>query len=513
MLRFSTTLPLRAEVTKENCIEICLNWLKSSQHYDTEGFPEDLAAYAKVLGSEGEHNVYIGESDFSIVNYAPEGTENDGEMSACRVIASYPEADYTTECIFQNIYGCKSISIQLDCTANQIGEIPSVHKPYIVRMFVESGLCDIDMSLDITDRYIVCKKENSELCANALRSSLLYLPIVYLSRTKNNNWWNTKVKKDGKIFDPAMYLANELSGVAHVICEGSIGISKKMIEATGDNCAYNGFVGIHYPGKREPRRMSIRSSDGDAWQFMQDIIHSVWDALSNNASIIHYDNVKEELLRYKLYVARENVKTIEENAEKLREHANEIKAERDIYEQLTEVADKNEKELKEQIKQLQNDKYELGVKIDSLAAKLSYKPSSGDFSLKKGDEDELYDGELNDLILSILSQVKTRYAEDSRGRLLIDSLLNANERVGECERILNTAERSFDGNGRLNESKSSDLKSVYFSVEKNKGQHPKLVFKGDNRYMFTISGSPGDHRAGKNLISEIRTKLDVEKKI
>lgn len=44
------------------------------------------------------------------------------------------------------------------------------------------------------------------------------------------------------------------------------------------------------------------------------------------------------------------------------------------------------------------------------------------------------------------------------------------------------------------------------------GTHYKITFH-DPRYMFTVSKTPGDHREGKNLISDICKAIDISWKI
>lgn len=69
----------------------------------------------------------------------------------------------------------------------------------------------------------------------------------------------------------------------------------------------------------------------------------------------------------------------------------------------------------------------------------------------------------------------------------------------------------FSGDGKLTSAKKSQLKSVGFSIEEE-GPHYKLIFH-DQRYMFTVSKTSGDHREGKNMISDIDKIIDIERKI
>jgi hypothetical protein len=50
------------------------------------------------------------------------------------------------------------------------------------------------------------------------------------------------------------------------------------------------------------------------------------------------------------------------------------------------------------------------------------------------------------------------------------------------------------------------LAKLGFDVSED-GKHYKAVFQGDGRYTFSISKTSSDHRAGKNLASDISNKL------
>ena len=60
-----------------------------------------------------------------------------------------------------------------------------------------------------------------------------------------------------------------------------------------------------------------------------------------------------------------------------------------------------------------------------------------------GSEDELYPGERNDLLYSVLSQVLNNYEQGTRPHSIIRSLPDANPRVGTCEKIIKGVKAIF----------------------------------------------------------------------
>ena len=142
---------------------------------------------------------------------------------------------------------------------------------------------------------------------------------------------------------------------------------------------------------------------------------------------------------------------------------------------------------------------------------LSKTDSSTGGLLKPGSEAELYPGEATDLLNSILTQVLPKLPPNSRSVALVESLLAANPSTGQCHQLVqNIREVFFDG-GRLNSTKKSLLRETGFEILED-GPHYKLIFCGDHRYQFSFPKTPSDTRGGRNNISEMCKRLDVEKK-
>ena len=134
-----------------------------------------------------------------------------------------------------------------------------------------------------------------------------------------------------------------------------------------------------------------------------------------------------------------------------------------------------------------------------------------DLFYRAGAEPELYPGERNDLLYSVLSQALKNYAKDTRPYCIITSLLDANPRVGTCEKILKEVKSILRQNNKMSRPVREQLKSLGFSVIED-GPHFKLKFK-DPRYMFTVSKTPSDSRSARNLAANICQKIDIEKRI
>ena len=172
--------------------------------------------------------------------------------------------------------------------------------------------------------------------------------------------------------------------------------------------------------------------------------------------------------------------------------------------------DKEKEELEAKVDELNQRVLSLRAERDGLMAARGTANRDGLF-YNTGSEDELYPGERNDLLYSVLSQVLNNYEQGTRPHSIIRSLLDANPRVGTCEKIIKGVKAIFRSGEKMTKTTKGQLKDLGFTIEED-GPHYKIVFK-DPRYMFTVAKTPGDYRGAKNLTTMICKTLDVEKKL
>lgn len=127
--------------------------------------------------------------------------------------------------------------------------------------------------------------------------------------------------------------------------------------------------------------------------------------------------------------------------------------------------------------------------------------------LKHGDEADLYDGEVRDIVLAALKDALDRVAQPgSRRDHVLRDLLEANEPRGEAEKMREELKgllrdyRSMDGKTK------TALTRLGFDLSDD-GKHWKAVFQGDPRYTFAFPKTGSDHRGGLNMVSDINSKL------
>ena len=474
MLVFSTRLPLKDEITQEECLHLFIKWVINSPNYSIDAVDYDVSSHK-------DFDCDYGDQTFAIRHYMDENIE----ISACRLENREPTAIWINDCIFLCENGNKSLLIQLNCNRTNFDtQMPKPHKPYIVRQFVESGYCKDDAGIPITDTALESDGEYYSKCVDIMNGTLTYsMPVVYVSC---DYWGNT-------VISPT-YLARQLGGVAHVFVEKSRDTALRLKEDTAGNNAHTEYVGIYFPGTKFCQKHGL-SYYHNYKVMSQEIIDSVWKALINRLDSQKFNWNHIIALQSRQKMAEWQKISIHDKA------------------QLTEYMDtfdQENKDLRDQIEDLNAEVYSLRSQLDTLRYVLNGNTEDTCF-FKMGAEPNLYAGERSDLLRSILLQVQSKYEPSSRPYILIQAMLAANPAIGECERVISGISTIFGGGGRLNKTSKAQLKDLGFTIEED-GPHYKIIFH-DPRYMFTVSKTPSDHREGKNMISQIRAVIDVNRKI
>lgn len=470
MLVFSTRLLLKDHVTQEMCLKLFIEWITGSKHYAINEITYDLS-------SQDDYRIEQDNAVFSIGHYNDENIK----LAACRLENKEAKAVWFNDCIFVDEGHNKAVLIQLNCNLIDYNtQLPDVHKPYIVRKFVDSGYCADDAGLPVLDIPIIANDDTINLISKIMNfETQNKMPVVYVSCDYGDQ---PKIN--------ASFLARQLSGVAHVFLETSRKTSLKLREMTDGKNVHNGYVGIYFPGSY-CERFNV-----DSFNYYKEagyaIIDSVWQALINriDSSVYNWSQImtlqaKQRMMQMKAA-----------NQEELVLYAN--------------TFDSENNELRSKIEDLNEQNANLRARLEALQYAVNSE-QSGEF-LRMGVEPDLYPGEHNDLLRSILTQVQHYYDSTSRAHNIIDALLEANPSVGECKRILSTIKGIFSGGARLKTSDKSKLKDLGFEILEDGASHYKLVFH-DSRYMFTVAKTPSDHREGKNLYSDICRVIDIDKKI
>lgn len=351
-------------------------------------------------------------------------------------------------------------------------------------MFIKSGYCSADGNIPITDMPIIAGEDNYEIYRDIICGKFSYeMPVVYISRDYL-----------GKTVVDPNYLARKLIGVAHVFVEKNHDIAMKLQTDTNGKNAYLGHVGIYFPGTQYYQNHGLGYYNNDCHKMCKGIIVDIWDALTNRVDSTKYNWNQILALQARQKMLQE--KSISEKS-------------KDELKQYIETFDVEKQELNNKVEKLNEMVFSLRAERDGLMEAKGTTNKDGLF-YKAGSEKELYYGERNDLLYSILSQVLNKYEKDTRPYCIIDSLLKANPPIGTCEKIIKGVEAVFRSSEKLTAVGKKQLKKLGFTIKED-GRHYKLIF-GDSRYMFTVSKTPSDYRGNKNLSSKICKVLNIARK-
>ena len=88
--------------------------------------------------------------------------------------------------------------------------------------------------------------------------------------------------------------------------------------------------------------------------------------------------------------------------------------------------------------------------------------------------------------------------------------MEINSERGEGREIFDALKNILSDGHDPKESDLKKLRALGFEIEDG-SKHYKLKFHGNEKYCYALSKTPSDHRAGKNLFSDINKKLNIYK--
>lgn len=467
MLLFSTRLPVNEKLTNDEFVKLVIQWNQGSQYDKMETINWDGVS-KNVRFVEGRRSLAI------------------EELRAHNIVAARFRKEDENGVIWTSDFVLnsneKKIVIRLDreTTEDTIVFVPKFNAPYLVKMLIKDDYLALDKEFRILDEAIIINKLNYKQIEDIILKKERYmLPIVYVTKTWAGNY-PLNVNK----------LSKRLQGVAHVLKEVDPDVSRLLKDSCEGKNVHHGGIGIYYPSKSaSSKRFNSERYVGNEDALVEKIVRNVYRYSNQQIQerIYTWDGVQNELLslRYKS-LEKKRQEVLDENEE--------------LYlvfdEQLSDQARTIEEQNK-RIAALEQENQGLRNKIDGMdEIPLLY----------YGEEDELYDGEIREIILDILANsLKGEKPKSRRNHIVSDILENNNfQNIQEKKRA--EIKRIFKGYSGLTLSMKQSLRTLGFEV-KSDNKHYKLEYYGDSRYIAMTSKTGSDYRAGENLISEINKNI------
>lgn len=469
MQLFSTILQINEKLTREAFVRLVIDWNQHSPHPENiiPGIEWD-GTYSARLGDE---NLWL-----EILEYPKE------DIVAVRYEKREPGgAVWDTDYVMN--FATRQMGIRLDRSflAEALDVDQRFSTPYFIKLLIDEGYLVDDGALPISRKPYEIDTDNVDLLAGVVNGeSSFRLPVIYISKTE----------RDENPVDVNL-LAYKLKGAAHVLVQKGNWSNPSIQAACHSKNEYYGAVGIYFPTAAiSHKRLLDRSNSHLLEETMQAVM------LYQNSLIVDplytWPGVRGAILsdRY------EEQKRARAAAEREREQAREDAQMLPLFEDENDALAAQNETLEEQIRELRAANASLEAENRGLRARLA--STSSVPVLTFGNEEDLFPGEIRDLVLSVLQKELENMDPACRRADVFRDLLEANhyeriteQRAAEVKRLVS----AYDGmDGRM----KSTLKDLGLYLESDKN-HYKFSYYGDSRYAVVFAKTPSDKaREGKN---------------
>ncbi len=471
---YSTTFPVTDKLTVDNFIELVIKWNQSSPHNKM-----------KNLNWDGKnHNIKFEDGNLSL-SIEEVYTHNIVAIRFHQLDAN--NVIWTTDMVVDFNKRIFSIKLDRETTMDTTGFVPQFKAPVIVNMMLESGYVGKDLDFCIDEKTIAIDATNYGVIEDIICRRIIYkMPIVYVTKS-----W-------GKYPCNVRELAYKLRGVAHVLIEEDVGVSKILKESCEGKNSHHGSIGIYYPNSSAGYKIiSTAKYVGKELQLIDRVVSMVCRYVNQQAKdkLLTWEGVQTELLNLR-YASANEKKNQAEN--EIQEYFNEFDTE--LQEKKDEI-----KEKEKTIEELNGRIMALQCECEGLRTKLEQGKETP--LLLYGNEEDLYEGEIKEHILELLEDQRRNVQPKSRKEKILLDVLENNSKSGNLKQRRDKIKRILKGYTKVGESLRKELVEFGFEISKD-GGHYKLKYYGDSQYLFTMAASGSDSQhGGGNLASEIINKV------
>lgn len=468
MITFSTVFPLSPDATAGGFAELAKTWLAGSPHSALAGLlPPDISdkedwEVADTDESVEAHKVLDGDSTLFGLRYVKD------EASGMR---------WVTEVQFAGTPdgNAAAVTVYVDSDSTAL-RLPPARKPYVVRQLVSTFGKGNDGDFLVSDEPYYLKTSDIDFAAAIVNGECSNaLPIVYLSAFA-----------DDKLSVDPVRLAHWLSGVAHVVVEPDRQFSFRLAIEVEHRNTYGGAVGIYWPDRDVRSLILPREYDFDPKAIAGEISRVIRDRAVRLRipRMLTWANLQESRARIQL--------------ERLRQSGS-----RDL-DDYVESFDQELTAKEQSLSEAEAEVRRLEAEVRSLRART--KTVEGAPVLVRGAEFDLYEHECLGFVIDALKRAVENSPKESRRNHVLSSLISANPVEDSASEYAATIKSILSTYRSLESSVAHDLEEMGFEITSD-GKHHKLVFRGDGRYQVSMPKTSSDHRAGKNLVSEINRLL------
>ncbi len=478
MLLFSTVLSITDKLTPEKFLELVIEWNNTSKY--AENIIPDIHW-------NGERNIRFG-NDSLWMEFMEHATED--------ILAVRYEKKAEDGRIWDSDYVVnfreKKICIRLDRSYADEGLItdPRFSTPHFITMLIERGYLKDDRGLEVLRTPVTVDEEDAGWLKDVFCGRKEYhLPIVYVSR-----------KRSGQPSVDVNWLSSRLKGAAHILVADVRKCDKVFREKCSPKVEVAGGIGIYYLSsvKRHKHFSATRYEKSPELLLDRVVNHVISYAKIQKVDDLYtWGGVLQAVLQERIRQSREERLRIEEESRKAIHQSKEAQ---DVANDLLASVDEEIASLESQVEQYKNQVAALQAENNGLRAKMNGLTSMP--LLYMGDETDLYDGEIKDIIESILVEARKNVTENSRRADILDDIIGVNGYKGYSEERIKRIKDMFKGYKNLSGSMRRELQSMGMEISED-GSHYKIKYYGDDRYATSLAKTGSDHREGENISHQI----------
>lgn len=471
MKYFATGFFLKEGATTKAVINECLSWVSNSPHTAFIPAQIDLSRDKEYFDIEG------GNERVELISFY----ENNVFMSCFRYSKISMPHKWITEVSINEYFedGSLWVQIQSSVVTQEVAyRAPNTKKPLIVMHLLDkfSGGNDDIFNVDLEPVLLIDDEENINLASGVINASTKNrLPVVYISS-------KYFYREHAHNLIPGR-LARKLSGLAHVVVEpeGRVFSNKLKYRVKGRN-VYGGAVGIYWPngqGVSVHRREGLSASD-----FENEIFNEILRAITS-------------------LVPLKKGGWVEITNAKIRKSIQDLKEKGSSSAELMALYEDENSLLQEEVRDLSSRISTYEARIRTLLEKT---PVQGDLSLRLGDEDDFFQGEILEFIMFILNKSLSTMHEGSRCHDVISAIVSHNTYENKIDEMSRVLKQALVGYKSMTPKISSALKQIGFEASQE-GKHWKITYHGDPRYTYILPKTGSDHRGSLNAYSDISNKV------
>lgn len=461
MISFATEFPIVLSHRLLGFLEAVRTWIIGSPHASL--VPEDFVG----LGTPGEWHARRGVDRLDVISHS----SADVDAAGVRYAKADGDLEWVTTIVFSREADSSWVSIKVSCECtNPARRLPPGRKPVVVRTLLQDLGGGTDGALQV--RNVSHRLDNADVDVAARLiggRSKCRLPLVYISSDF-----------DGGHTVDCDRLAADLAGMAHVVVEPNRPFSLRLKIDVEDQNAYGGAIGVYWPDGAGRRSFFPRINESPS-ELAQAVVDEVRSALVNRRSLDRCTWSAVQTLVSRAALA-------------------ELKA--TGSQEVNKYCDEFDKELKARDDLLRGAEKEIGRLQAEIRKYEARTPMGAGLVLRTGTESDLFESELADIVWDAVNDAASRVTKDGRRAHVLTAIMEANTLGGTAGRMRDRLKDLLRGMTTVDAKIRRGLEDLGFAIADD-GKHYKIVFKGDDRYTFTLPKSGSDHRGGLNAAGDI----------